>query len=158
MYVAQDAPERGVKAGQSALRLARVIGDRRFEGYAQQVLGLAYAALDNVDSAHSAFTETLAIFQEIGDRHGEAICRWEFGLALAGWGEQERAVRLLRGAVAYKQEIGHSQAMEHAALLARLEAGEPLSAEPLFTNRRRAVGQDTIPPGHADADDEISLG
>ena len=74
-------------------------------------------------------------------------------MALVQQGEREQALALLRVAVAYKQEIGHAKAVEHATLLARLEAGEALPPELLYPAGRRAVGDgeepstnDDVPP------------
>ncbi len=136
IYVGLGVPQRGARAGQRALTIAKAIRDRRFEGYALQVLGQADAALQNLEFASSAFAQALALFHEIGDRHGEAMCRWKFGLALVSWGQRERALPFLRAAVAYKQEIGHTQAAAHAALLAQMEVRDVVSAEQL----QREVG------------------
>jgi hypothetical protein len=61
-----------------------------------------------------------------------AECSWHFGLVLVRQGKRREALELLRVCVAYEQEIGHANAMEHAALLARLETGEDLPVEALW--------------------------
>jgi hypothetical protein len=95
-------------------------------------------------SAYSAFDQALACFRAASDRRGEALCSWAFGLILARWGQHTCALARLRTTLAYEQEIGHTRAAEHAALLARLEAGATLPAELALT-----LGGHTVESGQA---------
>jgi tetratricopeptide (TPR) repeat protein/transcriptional regulator with XRE-family HTH domain len=133
---------RATEACMASLIIQRSIGDRQEEGYALSYLARAQALQGNIAQATSAFEQALALFHDVGDRAGEAECQRLFGLALAQQGERECALPLLRAALAYEQEIGHAKAAEHAALLARLEAGEGLPTE-----RHTSAGQRAIKEG-----------
>jgi hypothetical protein len=63
-------------------------------------------------------------------------------VVLAQQGQRAQALPLLRAALAYEEAIGHAKATEHAAVIARLEAGEPLPPELLNPANQRAVGYD----------------
>jgi tetratricopeptide (TPR) repeat protein/transcriptional regulator with XRE-family HTH domain len=141
-YTTQGNARRAIESCAVAVTIAHDLGDRRLESYALSYLAHAQAQQGDLACATTVFEQAVALFREVGNRHGEAICNWRFGLALAERGERERAQPLLRAAVAYEQEIGHAKAAEHAALLARLEAGEDLSAELLHPAGQRAVGAD----------------
>lgn len=123
-----------------ALAIIREVHDQRHEGYILSALGRAYTTLGDQAQALSMFEQALALFHTIGDRRGAAQYGWHFGLALTGWGERTRALPLLRAALAYEQAIGHADALEHTALLARLEAGEDLPANRLSLLSERIVG------------------
>jgi tetratricopeptide (TPR) repeat protein/transcriptional regulator with XRE-family HTH domain len=122
-YLALGNAQRAIEHGRQALAILRQIGAQRQEAYALHALGAGYAALGDHEDAQTAFEAALALFRAVGDRRGEAACGWAFGLALGGWGERAGALPLLHAALAYEQEIGHARAVEHAELLARIEAG-----------------------------------
>ena len=126
---------------EQALIWDRQVGDRREEGYALSYLGRAHATGTDLAHAGNLFEQAVAIFDAIGDRRGEAECSWHFGLCLVRQGERERALPLLRAAIAYEQEIGHAKAAEHAAFLARLEAGEDLTGELLHPAVQPVAGE-----------------
>ena len=86
------------------------------------------------------FEQALTILQDVGDCWGVATCRWHYGLMLADQSDRDRALALLRASVAYLAEIGHAQAITRTALLARLEAGEELSAI-LHDPLQRTIGE-----------------
>jgi tetratricopeptide (TPR) repeat protein len=117
---------RAIPACEHALAIAREIGDRSTEGYALSYLARAQAQQGDIAQATTTFAQALTSFREVGDRWGEAEGQWLFGLALVQQGQREQALPLLRAALAYRVAIGHAKAAEHAAVLARLEAGEGL--------------------------------
>jgi tetratricopeptide (TPR) repeat protein len=129
VYTELGESGRAIGACEHALAIAREIGDQRTEGYALSHLACAQAQQGDIAQATTTFAQALVFFHERGDRWGEAECHWQFGLALVQQGQREQALPLLRAAVAYKQEIGHAKAVEHAALVARLEAGVDLPPE-----------------------------
>jgi tetratricopeptide (TPR) repeat protein len=120
-----DTP-RALDTWDKALIILREIGARREEGYTLSYLARTQAIQGDIMQATTTFTHALTLLQEVNDRRGAAECQWLFGQALAEYGEQEHALPLLQAALAYEQEIGHAKAAEHAALIARLEAGEKL--------------------------------
>jgi tetratricopeptide (TPR) repeat protein/transcriptional regulator with XRE-family HTH domain len=134
--------QQATDAGGAALDIAREIGDQRLEGYALNALGRTSMIFGDPLRAIDAFEQALAILQAINDQSGTAECCWYYGWFLARRGDYTRALEHLRASVAYEQEIGHLRAEEHAALLARLEAGETLPEEIIPVVEKRAVGQD----------------
>jgi tetratricopeptide (TPR) repeat protein/transcriptional regulator with XRE-family HTH domain len=143
IYTSLGDTQRAIATCKEALTIRQEIGDRRGEGYALSYLAHAQAIQGDIAQASSAYTQARTCFEEVGDRRGEAECNWLFGLALAKQGEHDRALPLLRAALVYEQEVGHAKAADHAALVARLEAGEDLSAELPPIARQRAVGKDS---------------
>jgi hypothetical protein len=79
------------------------------------------AARGDAAQAISWFEQALAIHQAGGAGCAEAEL-WDFGLALARQGHAG-ALPLLRAYVAHQAETGDADAVAHAALLERLEAG-----------------------------------
>ncbi|MEA3338123.1 MAG: tetratricopeptide repeat protein, partial [Chloroflexota bacterium] len=76
---------------EQALGISQEIGDRRGEGNRLGNLGLAYAALGEVEKAIGYYEQALGISQEIGDRRGEGNRLGNLGLAYAALGEVEKA-------------------------------------------------------------------
>jgi tetratricopeptide (TPR) repeat protein len=130
---------KAVATSEEALSIARAIGHRQEEGYALSYLARARALQGDRAEADPAFAQTMTLLQEVGDRLAVAKSQWSFGLALVQHGWHEHALPLLRDSLAYRQEIGHAKAAEYAALLARLEAGDPLPPELLVPLAEQAV-------------------
>jgi tetratricopeptide (TPR) repeat protein/transcriptional regulator with XRE-family HTH domain len=145
-YVVWGEPQHAIDCCRRALTITRNIQSQRHEGYVWCILGRAYAAQGQQTQTSSAFARALALFHEIGDRRGVAECSWHYGLVLAVQGDRTQALPLLREGVAYEQAMGYVQAAEHAALLARLEAGEQLPPEWLRPGGQRVVGADQSGP------------
>jgi tetratricopeptide (TPR) repeat protein len=150
-YIDQGEPGRAIEFCEQAISIARAIGDRRLESHAVSYLARALVGQRDVECATTAIEQALLLFRAREDRAGEAECQWLVGLAFARHGERERALPLLHAAVTYEQEIGHAKAAEHAALVARLEAGKELPAELLRPAGQRAVGEDENISADADA-------
>jgi tetratricopeptide (TPR) repeat protein len=138
-YTDLGATERAIESYDESLSIIRMIGDQRLEAYTLSYLTRAQTMHGSILQAMATFTQALTLLREIGDRLGEAEAHWRFALALAHQGELEQALPLLRTAVMYEQEIGHAKAEEHAALLARLEAGEELPPELHVSTDQRAI-------------------
>lgn len=143
---------RAIECCETALTIVRAIGSRRFEGYVLSYLAPAQALKGNIAQATTTFAQGLTLLQEVGDRWGEAEGRWLFGLALIQQGEREHTLPLLHTAVAYEQEIGHEKVAEHASLIVRLEAGEPLPVELRVPTDQQAIGDDTGGSAHNDTE------
>jgi tetratricopeptide (TPR) repeat protein len=132
VYVALRDAEQAIATLERALTQAQTLQVRMGEAEILSVLGQAHAVSGDDAGAVRAFEAALAVLQEASDRWAAAECQWHFGLSLAHQGQRERALGLLRAALSYEQEIGHVQVAEHAALLARLEAGEALPEDFLY--------------------------
>jgi tetratricopeptide (TPR) repeat protein/transcriptional regulator with XRE-family HTH domain len=137
---------RAIRCCEEACSIARTMGDRRAEGYILSYLARAQARQGDRTDATRAFEHASALFQEVVDRRGLAECQWLFGLEIVQHGARAQALLLLHAAVIYEQEIGHAKAAEHAALLARLEAGEDVLAPLCNPAGQRAVGAAMIYP------------
>jgi len=131
-YISTDLgdTERAITACRASLAITQALGARREEAYALIYLARAQAAQGRLSDGATSFARAVTLFQASGDRWSVAECRWLFGLELAWQGQREHALPLLRAALAYRREIGHVQEGEHAAILARLEQGEPLEVAP----------------------------
>ncbi len=105
---------------EAALEAARRQHDREAEGMFLGNLGLAYAALGNVQQAIPYYEQQLAIVRDIGDRRGEATGCWNLGRLLAQQGEGTRAIELIQVLVDFEREIGHADAEKHAAVVEAL--------------------------------------
>jgi tetratricopeptide (TPR) repeat protein/transcriptional regulator with XRE-family HTH domain len=139
-YLAQGQAQQAIAHSRQALDIAREVGAQHREGYALCLFAVGHAALGDSATAITAFEAALTRFCAIGDRWGEAMGQWELGLFLVRQGEQGRALALLRSAIAYEEQIRHARAAEHAALLVRLEAGEPLPGEAAPTQSQQSDG------------------
>jgi tetratricopeptide (TPR) repeat protein len=147
VYTDLDDTEGAVAACEASLAIVQALGAQREEAYTHIYLARAQAAQGRLADATSSFARAVRLFEEIGDRWSKAECWWLFGLALARQGQRERALALLRAALAYRREIGHAQAAEHAAMVARLEAGEALW---VVLAEQEAAGQDENRTGKRD--------
>ena len=65
-----------------SLDAARRLGDRRREGDALTILGLALVEVRRFEEAITAHQDAAAIDRETGDRHGEGLALEGLGLAL----------------------------------------------------------------------------
>ena len=97
---------------QTALAIAREIGDRRREGIHLGGLGNAYVDLGQVEAdgdrpgAIEHYTQALTIAREIGDRRNEGVWLGNLGLAYRHLGQVERAIEHYTQALAIAREIG----------------------------------------------------
>ncbi len=105
---------------EAALSAARAGGDRRGEGAALGNLGIAYAALGQVETAIGFYEQDLVIAREIGDRRGEANACWNRGNALVKLGRVAEAIPLMEVCVAFERELGHPNAEKHATTIEEL--------------------------------------
>ena len=113
--------EQWIRILEAGCKACREIGDRRGEGHHLGNLGLAYAALGQVERAIEHYTQALAIAREIGDRQAEGNHAWNLGLLYED-SEPARAVELMQICVDYEREIGHPDADADAARVAQLRA------------------------------------
>lgn len=93
----------------------RQIGDRRSEGIALGVLGVAYADVGELRRAIEHYEQFLGIAREIGDRRGEPGALGGLGHAYAALGETRRAIEQYEQQLAIAREVGEPRT-EGAAL------------------------------------------
>ena len=91
-----------LEAGRSA---AEMLDDQAAEGRHLGNLGLAYAAMGEVERAIEHYEQALVISREIGDRRGEGADLGNLGQAYAALGEVERAIEHHEQALAISREI-----------------------------------------------------
>ena len=124
--------ERAIEHFQQALTITREIHDasrseaerteaRSSEGRHLGNLGLAYAALGQIELAIEHYQKALAIAQEFGDRRAEALRSWNLGLLYEDT-DPTKAVELMFARVAYELEIGHPDAEVDAQRVAQIRA------------------------------------
>jgi tetratricopeptide (TPR) repeat protein len=107
----------------AALVLTRSTGDRRLEGVSLLTIAEVHAAAGRTAKAEASYSEALAILEAIGCEGEAARARWAYGQFLVAQGVYERGLALMGASIAYEQQIGHSQADEHASILAQLQQG-----------------------------------
>jgi len=117
----QGYPRDRIAALEVGLAAARALGNRRDESAHLTHLGLAYAALGQVERAIAQYEAALAIDREIGDRRGEGSDLFNRALALEKMGRQQEAVQSAAAALAVFESIDAPNEADAARrLLARL--------------------------------------
>jgi tetratricopeptide (TPR) repeat protein len=89
-----------------SLDAARRLGDRRREGNALTILGVALRHVRRFDEAIAAHQDAAAIYRETSDRHGEGAALTNLGLALPHVGRFAEAISAYQDALAIYQETG----------------------------------------------------
>ena len=92
---------------ETALKAARQLSNRSWEGAATGNLGLAYADLGKPHRAIEFHEQRLAIAREMGDRHGEENATGNLGNAYADLGETRRAIEFHEQSLAIAREFGN---------------------------------------------------
>ncbi|WP_406061721.1 tetratricopeptide repeat protein [Streptomyces sp. NBC_01077] len=108
---------------ESALAMARELGDRYSEGGALMELGLALQEVRRFDDAIDVHTQAIAIFREHSDRHGEGQALNNLGLAFHEVRLYDDAIQVLTEAAAIHRELGdrhgEGQALNNLGLALR---------------------------------------
>jgi tetratricopeptide (TPR) repeat protein len=89
-----------------SLDAARRLGDRRREGNALTILGVALRHVRRFDEAIAAHQDAAAIYREISDRHGEGAALTNLGMALQSMRRFEEAITACQEAAAIYRETG----------------------------------------------------
>lgn len=113
LHLRQHPSER-VEWSTAAVAAARRLGDHRGEGTALGDLGMAYAALGQLQHAIEQYEQQLAIAREVGDRRGECQALGNLGLAYEALGKSECAIEQYEQRLAIAREVGEHQG-EHIA-------------------------------------------
>jgi tetratricopeptide (TPR) repeat protein len=105
----QDA----VSCLQTALKIAREVGDKRGEGDALGNLGIAYADLGQPRKAVEFYEQAMVVANQIGDRRGERNALGNIGSVCIESGEPRKAVEFYERALVISSEIGdrHGEAI-----------------------------------------------
>ncbi len=103
--------ERALEYYKQALAIAKEIGDKRGEGSDLGNLGLAYAALGQVERALEYYEQALAISQEIGDRRNEGNWLGNLGIAYSDLGQEGRATEYYKQALAISKDENSTEIM-----------------------------------------------
>ena len=91
---------------ESALRAARFLKNREYEGVHLGNLGYAWYDLGETRKAIEFYEQHLAIAREIGDRRGQGNALGNLGLAWADLGETRKAIEFYEQHLVIAREIG----------------------------------------------------
>ena len=95
-----------VQALEMGIEAARALEHRRDEEAFLNMLGLAYAALGQVQRAIGCYEQALTICREIGHRQGEGNALANLSNAYADLGEMRRAIKYYKRCLVIHREIG----------------------------------------------------
>ena len=90
---------------QQALSLWRGLGDRYWEAYTLNLIGLAYSDRSKFDQAIESYNQALAIRREVKDRPGEAVSLYRLGWAYSSLSRYEMAIEYLEQSLAIHHEL-----------------------------------------------------
>jgi tetratricopeptide (TPR) repeat protein len=123
-----------------AVRAARELGDRHWEGETLTKLGNALRDVGRVEEAIPSLKQAVAIFRDISDRYNEGTALGALGLALRQAGRVEETISSLQQALAIFRELDQRDHLEGIALdilgLALRQAGR---VEEAITSLQQAV-------------------
>ncbi|MBN8656910.1 MAG: tetratricopeptide repeat protein [Anaerolineae bacterium] len=100
------APKQKIIWFQAAAEAAKQLHRKDALGVHLGNLGLAYAALGEVQKAIEFYEQALVIAREIGDRRNEGSWLGNLGLAYADLGEVQKAIEFYEQALVIKRKIG----------------------------------------------------
>ncbi|HEV7405732.1 MAG TPA: TIR domain-containing protein [Chthoniobacteraceae bacterium] len=99
-------PRRRIAWPEAQCAAARLIGDRRAEGYALANLGLAHSALGDARKAIEFYEQRLVIAREFSDRRGESAALGNLGGAYYDLGDARKAIEFHEQDRDIAREIG----------------------------------------------------
>jgi tetratricopeptide (TPR) repeat protein len=91
---------------QAGLSAAARLKDRRAESRHSNQLGLAYAAVDELQRAMELYEKSLTVCREIGNRRGEGVALGNLGGAYFAAGDLDRAADVYQQRLAIVREVG----------------------------------------------------
>jgi DNA-binding SARP family transcriptional activator/tetratricopeptide (TPR) repeat protein len=95
-----------VQVNQTALEVARRVGDRAAQAQVHSDLGLAHWRLGRYDQALASHQQSLTICRELGDRRGEGAGLNNLSLVREWQGRYDQAVACLHESLAICRELG----------------------------------------------------
>jgi CHAT domain-containing protein/Tfp pilus assembly protein PilF len=134
-------PQKALEYYNSALSIAREVGDREQEATTLNNIGSVYDTIGQIQQALKYFNAALPIFRELGDRSGEASILNNIGLAYDNLKRPQEALESYNLALPIAKKVG-DRSKEAIILnnigLANDNIGEPLQALESY-NRALAV-------------------
>jgi tetratricopeptide (TPR) repeat protein len=102
-----------VRVNQTALGVARRVGDRAAQAQAHNDLGVGHLRQGRYEQALACLQESLAIYRELEDRRGQAASLGNLGLVYEWQGRYEQALACQQESLAIDRERGnrHGQAI-----------------------------------------------
>jgi DNA-binding SARP family transcriptional activator len=113
-----------VQVNQTALRVARQLGDRGAEAQALNDLGIVHRCQGRFEQAVGCQQQSLAVFRELGMAQGQAESLRELGETLRAVGQPEQARAHWHQALTIFEHLGTADADQVRALLAEEPAGQ----------------------------------
>ena len=95
-----------VQVNQTALGIARRLGDRAAQAQAHNDLGLGHSRPGRFREALACHQQSLAIRRELGDQQGQAASLGNLGTLHAWQGQPDQALAYLRESLAIYRELG----------------------------------------------------
>jgi len=105
-YYHLDENNKSIKYYEQALKIAREIGNRKFEGTWLVELGIVYTHISKYRQAKEYLEQALKIAQEIGDRRLEGNCLGNIGQVFDNLSEHKKAIEYSEKALEIAREIG----------------------------------------------------
>ncbi|WP_214409223.1 AfsR/SARP family transcriptional regulator [Sphaerisporangium fuscum] len=104
--VMEGYPHDMIELNERAVSLARRLGDRRSEAYANGIIGLALSLAGRPDEAETHLAAELPICRELGDRFGEQRALGNLGVAYLLQNRSDEAIACLERQRAVAGQIG----------------------------------------------------
>lgn len=106
-HLAIGHARQAIEYGERALRLARLLRNRRAESMVLGDLGIAYRLLDQYQRAIECYKQALAIAKEIGYRRGEGAALTNLGnIYFSSLGEARKAIGYYKRTLRIARELG----------------------------------------------------
>jgi tetratricopeptide (TPR) repeat protein len=91
---------------EEALKLFRVVGDRRGEAATLHNIGSAYSDLGEKQKALESYSQSLPLSRETGNRRGEATTLNNIGLVYSDLGEKQKALEYYSQSLPLSRAVG----------------------------------------------------
>ncbi|MBT6150409.1 MAG: tetratricopeptide repeat protein, partial [Chloroflexi bacterium] len=106
--------EKGLKAGEKNLAIAKQYGFITRMGWAKFSLGYTHNYLGNLEISLQYFKECIVLAQQTGDKRLESMARTFFGRLYVDIGDQEKAITQLEKALEIANQLDEKQLFDHA--------------------------------------------
>jgi tetratricopeptide (TPR) repeat protein len=135
----QGLYDQAQEAGQKALSIRHVLGNRRLVGLSRGILAMVASALRNYAEAEKEFKEAYALAEEVGDRVQMNFVMMNFGLMNYERGDYFAAKQMLLEVLNYRRDSGRSSLANDLNNLGHPTAalGEYAEAEGYFSEALR---------------------
>jgi tetratricopeptide (TPR) repeat protein len=106
LFIVRSHWQDWVQVNQTALEVARRVGDQAAQAQAQADLGLVHFRQGRYAEAVSCHRESLAIRRELGDRHGQGASLNDLGNVYGRQGRHQQALDCHQEGLAIRRELG----------------------------------------------------